>query len=517
MANHVILDAMIPREDMGREGEDFTLDLFKDFPISHLAKDSPHLKLMRKPDFQRETNHWTPSQVATFIASFLDNEIIPGLILWKSPSYVFVIDGGHRLSALRAWMEDDYGDGAISSLFYGPDIPDAQKAIARKTRALIEKHVGRFSSLKATIGNKNADELQRKRADRLFTRAIQLQWIQGNASVAETSFFKVNSQGTPLDETETKLIKNRNKPIAICARAILRAGAGHRYWRRFPSDRTIVIEQRASEFYKILFQPEIAEPLRTLDVPVGGSVSPVDALALLIEFVAIAGTRVQPQPTISDYDDDSTGDATIKCLENALAVLKRIVGNSAQSLGLHPAVYFYNARGKYSRFMFLGITMLLTDKLRDNDDNFFKKFTKSRRGLERFLMDNRSLLGIMLQNMGKTQRVPKLRDLFVYLVDEYSANREVTPEMAMSQLGLRGRIVDVVSKQSTTKFSDDTKSMVFLKKALESALICPVCGGVLDPNKSVSYDHVLRVRDGGTAEPENCDLAHPFCNTGVKN
>jgi hypothetical protein len=28
--------------------------------------------------------------------------------------YIFVIDGGHRLSALRAWMEDDYGDGTIS-------------------------------------------------------------------------------------------------------------------------------------------------------------------------------------------------------------------------------------------------------------------------------------------------------------------------------------------------------------------------------------------------------------------
>ena len=59
-------------------------------------------------------DHWTPEQVVTFVASFLDSEVIPSLILWKSPMYIFVIDGGHRLSALRAWMGDDYGDNAIS-------------------------------------------------------------------------------------------------------------------------------------------------------------------------------------------------------------------------------------------------------------------------------------------------------------------------------------------------------------------------------------------------------------------
>lgn len=30
-----------------------------------------------------------------------------------------MIDGGHRLSALRAWVEDDYGDGHISHQLLG--------------------------------------------------------------------------------------------------------------------------------------------------------------------------------------------------------------------------------------------------------------------------------------------------------------------------------------------------------------------------------------------------------------
>ena len=107
MPQRVDLDAMIPREDFGVLEETFALDLMSDFPIRHLLKDAPVLKLLRKPDFQRETNHWSPDQLVMFIESFLDNEVIPSLILWKAPRYIFVIDGGHRLSALRAWVEDD--------------------------------------------------------------------------------------------------------------------------------------------------------------------------------------------------------------------------------------------------------------------------------------------------------------------------------------------------------------------------------------------------------------------------
>jgi hypothetical protein len=66
-------------------------------------------RLLRKPDFQRETTQWKPAQIAMLIESFLDGELIPAVILWQSSSSIFVIDGGHRLSALLAWVHDDYG------------------------------------------------------------------------------------------------------------------------------------------------------------------------------------------------------------------------------------------------------------------------------------------------------------------------------------------------------------------------------------------------------------------------
>ena len=176
---HVTLDAMIPREDFAREEDEIVLNLFSDFPISHLDKELPYLKLLRKPDFQRETNHWSPEQLATFIASFVDAEVIPSLILWRSPTFIFIIDGGHRISALRAWINDDYGDGSTSLEFYKGEIPDEQKRIAKRARQLVEKRVGRFSALRSMAANANAPEAIQRRANVLLTRALTLQWIQG--------------------------------------------------------------------------------------------------------------------------------------------------------------------------------------------------------------------------------------------------------------------------------------------------------------------------------------------------
>ena len=172
MAKRVDLDAMIPREDFAIAQETYVLDLIKDFPVNHLTNESPILKLLRKPDFQRETNHWNPEQVVSLLASFVDGEVIPSLILWKAPRYIFVIDGGHRLSALRAWMQDDYGDGAISLSFYRGEISKRQKEIAKQTRTMVEKQVGRYSTLLSQVDTKNAPEIVARRAQVLFTRAL---------------------------------------------------------------------------------------------------------------------------------------------------------------------------------------------------------------------------------------------------------------------------------------------------------------------------------------------------------
>ncbi|HEX4321887.1 MAG TPA: DUF262 domain-containing protein [Acidobacteriaceae bacterium] len=517
MANRVDLDAMIPREDFAIEQQPNDLDLMGDFPIRHLEQDAPVRKLLRKPDFQRETNHWNPEQVATLIESFVDSEVIPSLILWKAPQYIFVIDGGHRLSALRAWMENDYGDKTISQAFYSSEISKAQKDIAARTRRLVETRVGRYGDLIKAIDLPTSSEKDRRRAQVLATRALSLQWIRGDAGVAESSFFKINSQGTPLDDTEKLLITNRHKPLAISARSILRAGTGHRYWSSFSPDFIASVEKVTQEFHERIFKPEATEPLKTLELPLGGSVSPVDALALLIDFLTVAGSREPGGKTIEKYADDNDGAATVVVLKNSLEVLNRMAGNRPASLGLHPAVYFYNEKGKYIRFLFLGMAAVIQERLRNNDSGFFKKFTAARSRLEQFLVENKSLIGIILQNLSKGSRVSKMKDLFEYLVAQlHDPGNTVKVEDAISHLGLRGRILDVNSSQTTSQISDETKSMVYVKEAIRNAIRCPICGGILDPSKSVSYDHIEPKRKGGSGDHSNVQLAHPYCNTGYK-
>jgi Protein of unknown function DUF262 len=139
MVETVILDAMIRRDDFAIKGPSPTSgEPIKTLSVETLASGGMLVPLLRKPDFQRETNHWSPTQVLSFLESFLDNELIPSIILWKSTEFVFVIDGGHRLSALRAWIEDDYGDGNVSIGYYSNEISSAQKRVAKKTRALVE-------------------------------------------------------------------------------------------------------------------------------------------------------------------------------------------------------------------------------------------------------------------------------------------------------------------------------------------------------------------------------------------
>ena len=129
LANVVNLDALIKREDFAtiNDSKDSSTENIDKISLRDLTDGGLIGPNLRKPDFQRETNHWKPEQVCSLIDCFVKGDLIPSVILWKSPTCLFVIDGGHRLSALRAWIEDDYGDGPISLDFFGHQIPKEQK------------------------------------------------------------------------------------------------------------------------------------------------------------------------------------------------------------------------------------------------------------------------------------------------------------------------------------------------------------------------------------------------------
>ena len=521
MVDSVVLDAMIMRDDFAVQGPKLeSSESIRTLSIENLTGSGMIVPLLRKPDFQRETNHWTPKQVVTFLASFLDNELIPSVILWKSDSYVFVIDGGHRLSALRAWIEDDYGDGLISSKYFSNQISSGQLKSATNTRKMVEESIGKYTTIKDALLNPDGHPADRvRRARNMAMRSLDLQWVSGDAEKAETSFFKINTQGTPLDKSEELLLRNRHRSVAIASRSIVRAATGHKYWSKFSDTTRADIEKNAKVLHHSLFNPEVDHPVKTLDLPLGGSKSPINALELLMNLISITNAKSVSKKEIKDFDEDPTGELTVDVLAECARVVERVAGNNAASLGLHPAVYFYSERGRHIPDLLTGILLLFRRKLENNDSGFFKKFSLVRRDLEDYLVNNKSLITQALQLARSAVRYERVAALYDFLIGELSQGNKVD-DAAMITVVAPGSVSKVLAVSQNTagqNFSAETKSTIYIKQSLATAMRCAICGGYLDPAKSASYDHIVRKQDGGQGTPDNGQIVHPYCNTSIKN
>lgn len=518
-SNLVNLDAMIKREDFATsEAESASFENVSTISLRDFTKGGLIGPSLRKPDFQRETNHWSPEQVVSLLECFVNGDLIPSVILWQSPTYLFVIDGGHRLSALKAWIDDDYGDGPTSQPFFGYQISDEQKKNANKVRALVSKRIGSWQHYLAKTEDENLDSSERKRINALITRGLPIQWVKGDADKAESSFFKINTKGTPLDDIEELLLKSRKKPISIAARAIIRAGNGHRYWSSFGKCVAATIEEQAKELHSVLFDPEIKRPIKTLDLPLGGPKGVRTALQALIDLALIATRNQQGIPKgIHDTEDDIDGTKTIVVLRKTLALVRRVTGNDGGSLGLHPAVYFYGPTGRHSGPMFMGTMTLVGRKLGSNDPTFFQKFTAIRSKLEDILVTKKDLVATILQKHVSPKRVEKHAEFLDKLIKHLTEKSIPSDLELVAMAGLDGKIIVGSSVDAAKEFTDDVKSEAFINTALSSAIKCPICDGYLDTDKSVSYDHVVRAREGGLGLSTNCHLTHPYCNQSVKN
>ncbi|WP_082382169.1 DUF262 domain-containing protein [Blastomonas sp. AAP25] len=518
MARTVNLDAMITRSDFAskQDAESSQSNNFAEIALKDLAGHGAWLpKLLRKPDFQRETTQWTSSQITTLIESFLDGELIPAVILWGPKSHIFVIDGGHRLSALLAWVLDDYGDGPHSYQYFGGMIPNAQRVLARKTRAEIETKIGPFSHFAKQIseGNDNVDPKIAGRIGNFVRRGLQVQWIYGDADKAESSFFKINTQGSVLDPVEGRILRNRRKAPAIAARSVVRAGTGHQYWSKFDENVQGHISAKATSIHLSLFAPEINTPIKSIDLPIGGSSSVTDALDMLINLCEIVDSD---NKSIEKYEDDIDGSDTVKLLNKLESVTSNLVGNQSKSLGIHPFVYFYTSKGRHYPPLMMGMFALVSEKIKNNDREWFKIFASTkRRDIEQTLIEHKTIITLLISALASARRANGGKKVLEYIIESVRNDVRISADEIAQNLGLESRLYSIQSKPGTD-FSEDAKSSAFLREALKQALKCPLCHGYLDPAKSISYDHIKRKSEGGNGSDENCQPTHPYCNS-IKN
>jgi hypothetical protein len=414
-----------------------------------------------------------------------------------------------------AWAHDDYGDGPISATFFKGELSAAQKRLAVRTRNEVVRRAGTFQHFAEKIRQSSGDNEQPDgRMVTFATRGLQVQWIVGDADKAESSFFKINTQGSALDPVEEKILRNRLKAPAIVSRSIARAATGHRYWSKFPESTQNEITAKAKSIYKDLFSPEVASPVKTIDLPLGGTTSITGALDLLIALCEIADPQARP---IDQFSDDQDGQETLAMIGNLEKVVTRIVGNKSKSLGLHPFVYFYTAKGRHYPPLMLAMFSIVAEKIRNNNSGWFKTFTDRRQRFEELLLEHKGIITLLISAVGSKQRLESgIKVLNLLQEKAQLGTAELTPNEIAEMIGLESRLYTIQSKPGVD-FSEDAKSSAFLRQAFKQAIKCPICNGYLDPSKSASYDHVKRKQDGGDGHEANCQITHPYCNSSIKN
>jgi hypothetical protein len=368
------LDALIRREifevEVPRSGK--PLDGVPALKMYELEQQNLFFKLLRKPDFQRRTAHRTPEKICSFVKSFVSGDLIPSVILWQSDTngLIFVIDGAHRLSALVAWVHDDYGDRELSNAFFEGNISSEQKSLAQETRNLVAQRIGSYTEIKHAT---NPTPERANFASNIATVGITLQWVRGDAARAYHSFHTINTEQTPISDLEVRIIRDRKCANVISTRALIQAGTGQIVRSSFSDENKTKIRTIARDVYDDLFVPELETPVKTLELPVAGRSYPSDSLETILDLVEFLNKRPalamdakksrDPKPDLLDptMGEDSDGNTTLEFLSNVRKASSLIAGQNRGSLGLHPAVYFYSATGLYQRAALLATISFIQD------------------------------------------------------------------------------------------------------------------------------------------------------------
>lgn len=536
MPTHLVnLDALIQREDFesGKAESGSHEPLFK---LEELAKDKLYYKVLRKPDFQRGTSNWDAKTIVEFVRSFLDGELIPALILWQSrdSNKVFVIDGAHRLSSLIAWVNDDYGDGVISRAFFNHKVPAAQQRFHAETKQQIEESVGSFQRL-LHVGlhpEQKRNDTEVKRARAIATRQPPIQKVEGDATIAEQSFFKINNRPTTIDPIDLEIIKARLKPNAIATRALMRAGTGHRYWGRL--ERAAEIEALASEVYQLIFGQFVELGTQSPDVPQAGQPYSDEAFRLVFDMVnelngiTPAMWQVRDEndqkpsrrvPVVPVLPDETDGSRTIGFLENIRDAASLVIGSPKKypgSLGLDQAVYSYGDTAKFHPAAFLA-SIRFAQQLRDRDK--LRQFTDNRATFEDFLVNHKWIINALGHSKGSRTRA--LEPLLLMLWTAFSAIQSGASDEAgiLAALQAEEPLKDLRKperKRSTSgRMSKTAKAVAVINQILENRERCKECGARMPPS-SRSNDHIIREADGGSGDSDNIQFLHPYCNSAQK-
>lgn len=506
-----------------------------------------------KPDFQRATCAWEPEACVKFLKSVLRHRIIPSIILWRSSEtgLVYVLDGAHRLSVLRAWMIDDWGDRAGD--FYAKNENYQEILVAaREVRKAVAEGVGAFRDFVdarkewdtiALAGGAPKQSMTPARAEQAAfhldafasNRTLHAQWEEGDYKAAEESFLAINRQGAPLDAVESTLIEFRNSSMARVIMSIASAGSSGHYWPEWPSSQPLSdslkttllgFNERCANIHRTLFVPPFDSTVKDINVPF--IVAPghfrlqqhlIELLPLLSEGAPVGADRL-----VDIFGRDSN-DSIHETIVNADALLLTIEtklehlggsGNGSRSLALVPLIYWYNRKGSFVRALMYGWMHWI---LSGNDAEIQERkiaFSAVRGELEDALILYKDEFSDIQHRVGAGfKSLSKLTAFIHELVQsllKIKTSDDSTRDKRLGELfGLKSPVNAGKSAKSRS-FTPKSRSQINVRSLLGASVRCEICGGVVDLKQGVQYDHKEMYSAGGNSDPENGRATHPFCN-----
>ncbi len=526
-------------------------------------RDKKHL--LRKPDFQRATWAWSPEDCVSLLKCVLDQQVIPSVILWLSPErHWYVLDGGHRLSVVLAWIEDDWGDRRTHDEYRDERLRQFSAKAGRQVRELLKKNdiapfqeyldaERRYVEVTAERGRPEKLLSAREQQFSLLVRQWQsesigfpLLWVKGDYERAEQSFININKSGRRLSPWETTLVEHRNSSFARAVMSISHVTDKEHCWpsddpavQSDPYSRSQIAEilELVEDLHALLFEPAYETPIRRPDQPLLAPPysRPEMKPGWLSELLTIAeGNKGQATETRKLLKRDSRAPVRDMVaqgnllLRNAKDVVDNILGLSPRSLGLQPLVYFYNQYGTYVRSLLYGMVFWLN---RGSEADILarkKVFTLHRGSFEAVLLDKKdAIIARIGRRIGSGPEVTLptalyfngLLELLIEYRDEVNLMEfQQAHDRLLEDLGAQKEAGEEQSDKESTQraFRGKAKAGVVVRDFLKSFLICDICGGRYYPDSSTQVDHRVEYSKGGRTTVENGRLLHNFCNNNRK-
>jgi len=521
--------------------------------------------VLRKPDFQRATWAWTPEDCVSLLESIVKEQVIPSIIMWLSPDKLwYVLDGGHRISVVLAWLKDDWGDKLPSEEYKDKELEEKIKGAAGEVRQLLaSKKIGRFDNYRIAYRQYQRDSKLSKDAevdlDSETARRVAfysgvvggivgfpLQWVKGAYETAEESFININKSGRKLSTWETKLVENRRSSFARVVMSVANIADAEHCWPTKASEepyKTLIkqnvteIVDGVSKFHRLLFEPPYDPSFGRLQQPVlvESRVQPETKPAYTAELLTImeGGRGQEPQieallkrdRSASDLDITTNG---LKLISSGLEVLTHLVGPSSQpqSLALVPLLYFYNDAGTHVRGLLYGLVYWLFSES-DEDILLTRKriFSAHRASFEQvFMTDKENVIRRIGRNIGSGPEVTYayaryyqgLLELLIRYKGDITSQgftrdyKEFVDKLKVPESKAAASTQEPEGRSRV--FTEKQKSTVLLRSLLRSQTRCGICEGILDLQGGLQHDHIVKWSEGGQTLIENSRLTHPFCN-----